>query len=51
MLLEQLLMHAWLPAEATSGAVVGQQIFPAITTSHVLLQVYAVEFKYYRYGQ
>ena len=39
--------HAWLPAEATSGAAVGQQIVPEMTFPHVERQVYAVAFRYY----
>ena len=40
-------MQARLPAEATKGAVDGQQMVPEITTPQVLTQVKAVEFKYY----
>ena len=45
MLVEQLLTQMMLPAEATRGAVVGQQMLPKIVTAQVLLQVKAVEFR------
>ena len=47
MLAGQEFTHAWLPAEATRGAAVGQQIVPEMTFPQVALQVYAVAFRYY----
>ena len=51
MLAGQEFTHAWLPAEATRGAAIGQQIVPEMTFPQVALQVYAVVFRYYLYGQ
>ena len=44
---EQVAMQAWLPAEATRGAAVGQQMVPEMTFPQVALHVYALELRYY----
>ena len=42
---EQVLMQMMLPAEATRGAEVGQQMLPEMVTAQVLLQVKALELR------
>lgn len=44
--MEQLLTQMMLPAEATRGAVVGQQMLPVIDTGHDDKQVKAEALRY-----